>query len=126
MSAGSFVRSRYLATYKFEEIHPIRVQPETIAMFLSGTPGTTNAPPSGEITNDISAQVSRSGRGIGLKPRSITIELTGAAPAGYLAGSKVTLPVLTESFYASVPKGSTVTYLGTTWEVVAKNPERAN
>lgn len=126
MSAGTFTRSRYEATYKSGEIHPIRVQPETVLMFQTGTPGTTNAPPAGAVNNDISAEVSRPNRGLGLKPRSFTLEVTGTPPTNYSAGSRTTVPVLTESFYAAISKGGSVTYLGTTWEVVSKNPEDAS
>lgn len=123
MSAGQFTRSRYEASYDTDQIHPIRVQPETIALADSGTPTTTNAAPTGTITNPISAIVSGGKRTLGLKPRKFTIEVSGTPPTGYVAGSRVSVPILTESFYNSQAVGDEVTYLGTTWQVVSKTPE---
>lgn len=123
MSAGAFLRSRYQATYDGDAIHPIRVQPETIAMAEEGAPTNTNAPPSGSITNPISAVVSRSSRALGLKPRKFNLQLTGTPPTGYVAGSKVSVPVLTPGFFIEVPINDEVTYLGTTWQVISKTEE---
>lgn len=123
MSAGSFVRSRYQATYDGDNVHPIRVQPETIAMSEAGAPTNTNAPPSLDVTNPISAVVSRGNRSLGLIPRKFNLELTGTPPTGYVVGSRVSVPVLTGTFFSEVPVNSEVTYLGTTWQVISKTPE---
>lgn len=123
MSAGVFTRSRYQASYDDTQIHPIRVQPETIAMADSGAPTTTNAAPTGSISNPISAKVSAGRRELGLKPRRFVLEVTGTPPTNYSAGSRVTLPILTESFYNAIAVNDTVTYLGATWEVISKIPE---
>jgi hypothetical protein len=123
MSAGAFTRSRYQASYDDAEIHPIRVQPETIAMADSETPATTNAAPTDSITNPISAKVSAGRRELGLKPRKFVLEVTGTPPTGYSTGSQVTLPILTETFYNALAVNDTVSYLGATWEVISKIPE---
>jgi hypothetical protein len=123
MSAGSFLRSRYQASWDTDQIHPIRVQPETIAMADSGSPTTTNSAPTGSITIPISAHVSGGTRSLGLIPRKFSLELTGTAPTGYVTGSRVSLPILTESFYNAVSVNDEVTYLGTTWQVISKTPE---
>lgn len=123
MSAGEFVRSKYAATYDTGAIHPIRVQEETLLMALTASTTTTNAAPSGAVNNQISAIVSRSNRGLGLRPRRVTLELTGTPPATYSAGSLVTLPVLNTTLFAGLSNGTSVNYLGTTWEVVSTDVE---
>lgn len=123
MSAGAFVRSKYQASYDTDQIHPIRVQPETIALAEDGAPTNTNAAPTTDITNPISAIVSKGRRGLGLHPRKFNLQLTGTPPATYITGSKVSIPILTTTFYNSIAVGSDVTYLGTTWQVISKSPE---
>lgn len=126
MSAGGFSRSKYAATYDTGAIHPIRVQPETIEMALTSSTTTTNAPPSGAVNNPISALVSRPLRGKGLRPRKVTLQLSGTAPTGYAAGSVVSLPVLNTTLFAGLTNGTSVNYLGTTWEVISTDPEYAD
>lgn len=123
MSAGEFVRSRYAATYEAGAIHPIRVQEETIALALTSDTTETNAAPIGAVNNPISAIVSRSNRGLGLKPRKVTLELTGPPPTGYSVGSLVTLPILNETLFGDLNNGVSVNYLGTTWEVISRDVE---
>jgi hypothetical protein len=123
MSAGPFERTRYQATYLSTAIHPIRVQPETIALAEAGAPTNTNDPPALSITIPISAVVSKSDRGLGLRPRKFNLELTGTPPTGYSPGSRVSVPILTEAFYESIPVNDEVTYLSTTWQVISKTPE---
>lgn len=123
MSAGAFVRSRYAASYgDADQIHPIRVQPETLLATSNG--GVANAPPPGAVTNPISAEVSGSKRSLGLKPRLVTLQVAGDPPVGYIAGSTVRLPCLTTAFYISVtPVGTLVTYLDAQWETVSVTNE---
>lgn len=123
MSAGQFVRSRYAATYDEDQVHPIRVQEETIAMALTGGPTITNSPPVASVTNPISAQVSRPARGLGLRPRKVNLELVGDPPEGYSEGSLVSLPVLNTTLFSQLTNGTSVTYLNTTWEVVSTDVE---
>jgi hypothetical protein len=119
MSAGAFSDSFYESN-ELGSVHPIRVQPETIALVLGGQ---ANTAPSGTGAIGPSAQVSRGKRSIGINARTVTIELT-ASLAGYLSGSKITLPWLdSATFSAITPKVTTGTYLATACKVVGKSPE---
>lgn len=125
MSAGVFVDTKYGATYDVTQVHPIRVQPETLA--ATGEGGTDNGPPIGALTNPISAEITKSRRGLGLHPRMIYLKLTGAPPTGYAANSRAKIPALTGAFFAANnKKGSVVNYLGTTWTVTGTNAEKAS
>lgn len=125
MSSGAFERSRYQASYSTTAIHPIRVQPETESAALTAETTTTNAAPTGAITNPISAVSSLGERQLGLKPRQATLELTGTPPTGYAAGSVTKIPILNTAFFTELTAGTSINYLGTTWEVVSTSPERA-
>jgi len=122
MSAGSFVNARYSASYgDGSGIHPIRVQPETLAatadLVENGSSPLT-------LTSPISANVSRSTRALGLHARIVYMVLTGTPPTGYATGSRIRIPALSEAFFnACAPKGTEVTYLGTTWETTGVRAE---
>lgn len=123
MSAGAFVLSKYEADYSATtQVHPIRVQPETIS---ASTTTVSNDAPIDDVTNPISAIVSKSNRGLGLKPRTIRIQfpMTGQ-PANYQPGGVTTIPALTKAFYASAVKGATITYMTVQCTVVGRSPER--
>lgn len=126
MSAGSFTRTRYQATWDNTQIHPIRVQPETLLLADSGSPTTVNSAPTGSVTVPISAKVSAGKRELGLKPRKFNLELTGEPPTGYDEGARISLPILTESFYEAIAVNDTVSYLSTTWEVISKDQEEVS
>ena len=122
MSSGAFVTSKYSSTAT-ATIHPIRVQPETLALQLGST---ANAAPSGTAVLP-SAQVSGGSRSIGINARTVTVKFaTGSVPSGYKAESPITLPWLQENsaFLTAVPGVTTVTYLGQTAILVGKSPER--
>jgi len=122
MSAGPFIVGRYSASYgDGEQIHPIRVQPETVAATVGGVENGSSAL---EITNPISAQVSRSTRSLGLHARQVFARITGTPPTGYSPGSLIRIPALSEAFFnaAAVP-GAEMTYLGTTWRVTGVRAE---
>lgn len=122
MSSGSFADSFY-ASNELGTTHPIRVQPETIALVLGSQ---ANTAPDGASAIGPSAQVSRGKRSIGINARTVTIELT-AALAGYLAGSKITLPWLAAGTFAAItPKVTTGTYLATACKVIGKSAEKVN
>lgn len=125
MSAGRFVRSKYAADYGAgTAIHPIRVQEETLLLTISSE---ENTPPAGDVTNPISAQISRGRRARGLSPRFITLQLlsTATPPATYAAGSIVRLPALNRVIFEAAVPGSSAAYLGTDWQVISATPERA-
>lgn len=124
MSSGVFVRAKYQATYGGgTNIHPIRVQPETLDAVGNSE---TNDEPAGAINNPISAQISKGRRAKGLTPRYITIQfpLTGQ-PAGYKAGGITRIPALTEPFFEAQVTGATINYLGVDCEVVSTTAEEA-
>jgi len=109
MSAGAFTRSRYAASYgSGTEIHPIRVQPETIACTIGGV---ANTAPTGALTNPISAVVSRGSRAKGLRPRLVALKAPATGqPATYAANGITVIPCLTEAFYnAAVAADDTTT-----------------
>ena len=122
--AGVFTSSRYAATYGAgTNIHPIKIQPETLALSL-GSPAVLNSPPTGAFNNQISAIVKGSKRKLGLTPRKITVKFGAAAPVGYLPNSAITLPWLTP-FPASFARGTTGTYLGSPVTVASLTAETA-
>lgn len=109
MSAGGFVKSKYAASYDVgSNIHPIRVQPETITCTIGGV---ANSEPAGAINNPISAVVSRGRRARGLVCRTVTlVSPTSDQVQGYKAGGLTTIPCLTEAFFeaASIATNTTV------------------
>lgn len=124
MSAGLFTIARYAANYgDADQIHPIRVQPETLEADIGGVLNGSSAL---ELTSPISATVSRSTRALGLHARVIFARLTGTAPTGYAAGSLIRIPALSEAFFnaAAIP-GTSMTYLGTTWRITGVRAEVA-
>lgn len=126
MSAGRFTRSRYSASYA-SAVHPIRVQPETLALASTDITPITNSATTSPISNPISALVTLGKRARGLRPRSISIQLLASAtpPTGYVAGSVARVPILQENLYDALNVGEDVTYLGVEWQVIGKSPEEA-
>lgn len=125
MSAGNFIRSRYAADYgDGSAIHPIRVQPETIAASIGSE---DNDPPAGAINNPISAKISLGKRARGLSPRYITLEFPlTSPPTGYKAGGITRIPALTFPFWEAAVNGATCTYLGVACTVVSRSAEEAD
>lgn len=118
MSAGAFVRSRYESDDG--EIHPIRVQPET----LSANVGAVNAGAAGAATSSLSAKARGGNREYGLKARSVTVAFTGSVPDDYEPGNTYRIPILTQATYDAAVVGGTGTYLDNPIEIVGKSPER--
>jgi len=122
MSAGAFVYSSYEANYGAgTSIHPIKVQPETIAAAI----GATDNAAGGTVNNPISASVSGSRRGMGLFARLVRARITGTPPDGYSANSTITIPALNVAFFTAAVKGAELDYLGTTWEITGTTVEEA-
>lgn len=122
MSAGNFANSFYTSN-KTGLVHPIRVQPETLALVVDGA---TNAAAAGPATSPISAQVSQSKRSKGLNARTVTIKFPATPPTGYAVGSVIKLPWLTgAATFDGFKAGDAVTYLGSTGEVVGTQAETA-
>lgn len=119
MSQGAFVRSRYESDAG--TVHPIRVQPETIAMTLGGT---ANGVPAGAVNSGISARVSGGRRQLGLTARKVTIAfVAGDVPEGYLEGSTISLPWLNPATFGALGAGATGIYQGSAVELVGKSAE---
>ena len=125
MSAGSFIRTAYQASYRINEFHPIRLQPETTGLVLNvgGTNIQNQGADASDLTNPISARVSGSQRGIGLNAALVRLEWGTTAPAGYDENGILTLPLLNVAI-RQVADGATGTYLGEDVQVVGTTPER--
>jgi len=116
MSAGVFTKTKYAASYGGgTEIHPIRVQPETITCTVNSV---ANSAPAGAVTNPISALVTRGRRAKGLIVRTVTLRAPATGqPTGYKPLGLTTIPCLTEAFFnacAAATDATTVSYLGVT------------
>ena len=118
MSAGVFT----LTFYEEDggDIHPIRLQPETLQATFEGV---DNDPPAGPTTSDISAQVTGSRRGLGLFARYVTVKFTGTPPATYAANQVYKITVPSKTVYDAITKGSDGTYLGVATQVVSLTDE---
>lgn len=114
MSAGKFVYAFYQLDN--ESVARIRVQPETIT---SGNPSAT-----GPANLPVTVRVSNGNRAFGIKPRSITLKWTGAAPDGYDPNGILRVPILQRGTYNAINLGAAFTYAGASAQVVGKNPER--
>lgn len=98
------------------EIHPIRLRPETLA--------AAGAPPTGAITSNIRAQITKTNREFGLRPRMVTLARTeGTGDDAQRITAKI--PVLTATAFAGAAFAidADITYDGQTWKVVSKLPE---
>lgn len=118
MSAGAFVRSFY--TDDDADVHPIRVQPETLEATFDGT---ANTAPAGPATSNISAQVTGSRRGLGLFARYVTVVFTATPPAGYAVGQRYKIVVPSLTVYNGINVNDTAEYLETAAQVISKTPE---
>lgn len=119
MSSGAFTISKYETNDG--EIHPVRVQPETLACQFGST---ANAAPAGAVTDNQRAKVTKGAREYGIGCRTVTITFGENPPDEYRPYAYITLPVLQESVWDAITDGSAVTYLGTAGTVSYKSPER--
>lgn len=121
MSAGAFSISKYETNEG--SIHPIRVQPETLAATIDSI---ANAAPAGAVDGEGSASVSKGRRANGINARLVRLRFTGAVPEGYLANGTVTIPALTPAFYDAATRGAVGSYLGSPVTVSGRSPETVN
>lgn len=121
MSAGAFEISKYQTNEG--NVHPIRIQPETLAAAIGAT---TNAAPAAEADGEGSASVSKGRRANGINARLVRLRFTAAPPAGYQANGTITIPALLPAFYDAAKKGAEATYLGTACVVSGRSPETVN
>lgn len=125
MSSGSFTIVGYAATYNATQVHPIRIQPETLnlTVTIGGDPVGNDAEPVGNINNPISAVVSNGRRSKGLNARLIRVTFGDGPPTGYAVNSTIALPALNPALLAA-PEGATGSYLDTPITVVGTTPEK--
>lgn len=124
MSTGAFVASRYENGIN-GDIHPIRIQPETLALTIGVEQNTA---PAGAANSELRAfSGSRNRRGA-VNPRKIGLEITAGGENDYLVGSIVYVPILRPAAFANMilPADQTGTYNGATVRVVGSSPERIN
>lgn len=122
MSAGAFTISSYASNVTGTN-HPIRIQPETLAIQLGGV---ANAAPAGATVLP-SAQVSQSKRSLGINARTITFKFPeGGAPDDYKELSPITVPWLQNNaaFVGAVPGITAVTAYGQTAILVGTTNEK--
>jgi len=122
MSSGPFQISSYECQATGTN-HPIRIQPETLAITLGGT---ANAAAAGATVLP-SAQVSQSKRSLGINARTITFKFPeGGAPVGYKELSPITVPWLQNvaAFTGAVPGITAVNAYGQSAILVSTTPEK--
>lgn len=118
MSAGVFTTIGYEADYgDGTAVHPITVQPETLALTIGGVTNAGSAV--SNINNPISAQVSKSKRSSGLHARMVSFRFTGTPPTGYAVNQTLRLPLTTKDMSEVATRGATGTYLGVAIQVSA-------
>lgn len=118
MSAGAFGIANYFTDKG--GVCRIRIQPETLGCTVGGE---TNSNIAGTVDQEASA-IASSGRGNGVFARRVNLVFTGAAPTGYAANARVSVPWLVKSSYDNITKGDEGTYLGATVRVTGKTNER--
>lgn len=124
MSTGSFVNTRY-EDGAAGDIHPIRVQPETLTLDITGT---TNAAPTGTINSERRAFVSSRRRRGAVCARLIGLKVTASGENGYLVGSTLYVPILRPATFSALlgKLGQSGTYNDATVEVIGSSGERIN
>jgi len=118
MSAGAFTRTFYADDDG--DIHPIRLQPETLSAEFDSV---VNAAPAGPVDSDISAQVTGSRRGLGLFARYVTVKFTAAPPSGYKADQVYKITVPSKTVYDAIGVNDTGEYLEVATQVISKTDE---
>ena len=122
MSAGRFTRSAYQRSGGGGTTHPIRVQPETIALVLAGE---ANAPSPDAIDSDIPARAGGGKRILGLIARQVTVQFAaGSQPDGYIPEGRISLPWLRAATFDGLVVGDSGLYLGQVVTLVGKSAER--
>lgn len=118
MSAGNFTLSRYEADNG--DIHPIRVQPETLTANIGGA----NTPPAGAVDVGLFATARKNRRAYGIGARVARVRFTGAPPDGYADNQTLTVPILTPDIFDGLVAGATTgTYLGSPVQVIGLSSE---
>ena len=121
MSSGEFIIGRYESN-ELGAIMPVRVQPETLLLFIGGT---VNAVATGTVNLGLFAQVSKNKKSYGVGCRTVSIRWVGTAPDGYKAGEALTIPVMTLAAYTVYTPGTTGSYLGNQVVVIGRSADTA-
>lgn len=112
--AGRFLSAKYEA--ENGDIHPIRIQPETVF--------DENLEPTGGVTKQTFARVTGSRRRYGLKARILTLSRDIGDATNYGGGTLYArIPVLKKASVAALLTGSTITYQEVAWTIVGVTPE---
>jgi len=119
MSSGIFEIGRYINNDGV--VFGCRPQPETKALVIATI---TNAYPLGAVTAPVQARLSGGKRRIGVTARTVTVNFTGAPPAGYATGRSLRVPCFAQAIYNAATFGAVGTYLGAAIAVVGRSPER--
>lgn len=119
MSAGEFNTDAKYET-RGGGIHRIRVQPETLAAEFNSV---VNAVPAGAVNRETSARARGSRKALGVTARKVSVQFTGALPAGY-SGDPVEIPVMTPATFDGILPGQAGTYLSVPIAVISKTPEQ--
>jgi hypothetical protein len=120
MSAGVFEDGKYETDD--EDVYFCRAQPESKGLILGGV---TNAYPTGEIDQKVSARLTGSKRQIGVTARTVRVQLT-ATLTGYKPDAILTVPVFTKDVYDGFGRGQVGTYLSTAVKYVGRSSEGVN
>lgn len=120
MSVGVFESGRYEQTTG-GNVWPCRPQPESKELELDSV---ENVYPTAAVTAGLPRiKLRKTRREVGLPIRTVTVELTanGAGEyAGYLSGTRQTIPVFTRAVYDQYQEEQTGTYLGIACRCVNK------
>lgn len=117
MSQGQFLRTFYLSDQG--EVHPIRVQPETVSATLGGE---ENTPPAGPATNNIRYIVNSGNRKKVPRARGVYFAWVNQRPTGYVgAGGRI--PVFSQTVWEGLAEATPGTYLGVPIQVTGKYTE---
>lgn len=125
MSTGAFVEAVYESGKPVPNLHPIRVQPETLTLTIDGAANSTAA---ADPTSELRAFSSSRNRRGAVNARKVGLEITASGDNGYEVGSVVYVPVMTAATLSDYlfPAGKTGTYNGASVRVIGSSPERIN
>ena len=119
---AAFVNTLYQLSVG-SSIAPIRVKAATIGFAVGAV---TNAAVAGPANLPNSVKVSGHRRTKGITPRKVRFRFV-TAPTGFVQGSVISLPLLSNAIYAAIPAvGGTGTYLTVAVTIVGKTPEYDN
>lgn len=121
MSAGAFDINFYETNLGV--IIPMITQPETLEATIGGTLNDSATGPAAAGYPTVS--ISRSRRSHGIHARKVNCTWDdGAAPTGYQDGAPFSLVVPDPALWATITRGTAITYLGGTGKASTVTPEK--